>query len=165
MAWTNAPLVVYHGTDEPSARRIVQPRPGSPNGIDLAVCSPTDVDFGQGFYVTTFRTEAEHWATLRATINGGLRPAVVSFEIDRDEIATLGDHLAFVLPDDGFFDFVECNRTGYPPHHARQVARPYDLVYGPISVHGERLHIEDWDQICFLSQRAVNCLKRAQILP
>jgi hypothetical protein len=154
MVWVNGPLIVYHGTDEASANAIL-------HGIDLAVCSRFDVDFGPGFYVTSLMTEARYWAAVRARPISA-RAAIVAFDIERDEIARFRDHLAFVLPSDDFFDFVRYNRVGNL-HHARSGERHYDLVYGPVSRHPEREPMSDMDQICCLSRAAVDCLKRARL--
>jgi hypothetical protein len=156
MAWVNAPLVVYHGTDDVAAPQIII-------RIDLARASPFDVDFGPGFYVTSNLDEARYWADLRA-ISTSNRATVMGFDLDRDEVARLGDHLAFVLPDNAFHDFVDYNRRGHP-HHARRITptAPYDVVYGSVSSYPDRTHQPDWDQICFLTPNAVSCLKTARV--
>jgi hypothetical protein len=51
MAWTNPPLVLYHGTIGSSVNGILT------GGPDLAQCNPKR-DFGQGFYMTRNITQA-----------------------------------------------------------------------------------------------------------
>jgi hypothetical protein len=53
--WTNAPLTVYHGTDEHSAENIRQ------YGVDLAKCRRI-ADLGRGLYVTSVLSSAQYWA-------------------------------------------------------------------------------------------------------
>lgn len=56
----NDDLILYHGTDDKSAREIIA------HGIDLSLCSPL-TDFGRGFYTTTNLEQAKNWAVLKAT--------------------------------------------------------------------------------------------------
>ena len=152
MPWTNAPLVVYHGTDEDAAVRI------QAVGIDLAVCR-LRADFGRGFYVTSSLHQAQQWANQKAlrSPRGG-RSAVLTFDLDRDEVANLDDHLAFVMQGSDFFDFVRYNRLGNNDH-ARRSAVPYDVVYGPVAAYPQSLTFLNCDQICFLNQNALSSLR------
>lgn len=153
MAWTNAPLVVYHGTDENSALHIAR------NGISLAACRPL-ADFGRGFYVTSSLHQAQQWANqkiLRLSPPSSLRAAVLTFFLDRDLSADLDDHLTFVRGTNDFYDFCQYNRMG-GPSHGRQIGILYDVVYGPVRAYPQLLVFADCDQICLLNQRALNCL-------
>jgi Protein of unknown function (DUF3990) len=151
MVWTNAPLVVYHGTDENAAGNILR------YGIRLAACLPGS-DFGRGFYVTSSLRFAQNWADQKVVRSmSSIRAAVLVFHLDRDMAADLDDHLAFVLASDEFFDFVEYNHGG-ATDHARSGGTSYDLVYGPTSAYPLRLVYVDCDQICFLNQKALGCL-------
>lgn len=162
MLWENGPLTVYHGTDEDSAAAILL-------GIDLSLCRDIEVDFGQGFYLTSLLPEAWHWAQIRAS-EKRTTPRVLAFDLDREEAAKLGDHLTFTLASEDFFAFVAYNRRG-SRHHARLgdpaadppvPPRHYDLVYGPVSQYPARTPMPGFDQICCLSKQAVNCLKRVR---
>jgi hypothetical protein len=162
MAWTNAALVVYHGTDEHSAANIRR------NGIDLTACRRI-ADFGRGFYVTSRRSSARYWANQklrRLPPSLRLRAAVLTFDLNRDLVADLDDHLAFVLPGTGFFDFVLYNRSGNP-NHARTgidarsgdpISPCYDVVYGPVSGHPSPTVYVNYDQICFVNDKALAAL-------
>jgi len=150
MVWTNAPLVVYHGTDDNAARDIVQ------NGIRLDLCGPA-ADFGRGFYITTNLHQARQWANKRALSTGG-KAAVVIFRLDRDKVAELDDHLTFVVPSDEFYDFVRYNRIMGNTDHARSGAAPYDVIYGPVTAYPQQLVYLQCDQICLLNQKAIDCL-------
>lgn len=163
MAWGNGPLKVYHGTDRHSAESVVE-------GINLEFCRPSGVDFGRGFYVTTVLAEAWCWAETRARIRRG-EPAVVAFELDREAVSRLGGHLVFTLAGTDFFDFVEYNRLGQPNHGRLGIPDdepplppvPYPVVYGPVSRYPDRDFEPDWDQICLVSEAAIDCLSNATL--
>jgi hypothetical protein len=151
------PLVVYHGTDENAAANILK------NGVDPAAGIALS-DFGPGFYVTSSLWYAKNHAdqkVLRSAMS--LRAAVLIFDVDRDLVGNLDDHLTFVCAGDEFHDFVAYNHGG-GLNHARAGGAPYDLVYGPISQYPERsVHLDDrdqiCDQICFLNRKALGSLK------
>ena len=80
MAWTDGPLVVYHGTDNAAASSIFK------NGIELSLSQPF-TDFGAGFYTTTSLPQAQNWADERCRrirINSRVTTgsAVVKFHIE-----------------------------------------------------------------------------------
>ena len=160
-AWSNPPLIVYHGTDSlsvPVLRAAIGS--GVPFRVDLAVCRP-GTDFGRGFYTTTNRHQAEQWANsrvLRAKPSPGLYGIVLAFDIDRDWLASL-DTLAFARPMQGFWDLVDDCRHGFPPH-GRSPPHPssYDVVYGPVTLWPQRLSIADCDQISFHTPRSLSGL-------
>jgi hypothetical protein len=94
--------------------------------IDLSKCEPKR-DFGQGFYVTKFREQAEFWA-IRKGSRQQAESVVTEFEFDeeayRDKSLKI---LRFDGYDDEWFDFVIQNRkTGAIFHH-------YDMVEGPVA--------------------------------
>jgi len=103
MAWANDDLVLYHGTDDVSAQRIISA------GIDLSLCSPL-TDFGRGFYTTTNLEQAKNWAVLKAIRVRARHPAakgtVIELRISRTWLGTL-DSLVFIreAPETGFADF------------------------------------------------------------
>jgi hypothetical protein len=154
--WANTPQIVYHGTDEIGAHDILR------TSINLAVCRPY-ADFGKGFYVTSSAHQAQQRANVKALraepLPGGAtrRAAVLSYEFDRDIAGDLNDHLAFVLPNTEFFEFVDYNRLGNLTH-ARAGGIPYDLVYGPVAAYPQSLTYSNCDQICFLTHPALAAL-------
>jgi hypothetical protein len=169
MAWNNDPWVVYHGTNQAFATQIEYDWSRSQQASVLLHANPK-TDFGPGFYVTSRLREAQSWANMRARRSGGTA-AVMAFDLDRDEIAHAGDHLAFTLPDDQFYDFVDYNRAGNL-NHGRQgkpaatppvPARNYDVIYGPVSKFPSRLPMRNWDQVCFFDDNSLRCLKNARI--
>ncbi len=143
MVWNNTPRKVYHGTIDPHVAAIS-------GGVNPAAGRGA-ADFGQGFYVTTDLHQAEQWANQKArSMPSAPNAAVLTFELDRDLIATLGDHLTFVLADIDFYDFVLFNRFG-SPSHKRSSGYPYDVVYGPVAAHPQTISFSGCDQICFVA--------------
>lgn len=159
MAWTNADLVVFHGTDLGSLQRLQ-------GGIALALCSPL-TDFGQGFYTTTNVHQARQWANQRVRrLQGRPGPGpvalVVEYRIDRNALAGLR-HLAFVTEGQDFFDLVTfCRGQGAPLHCCPPGG--FDVVYGPVSLWPQTMVIKDCDQISFHSAAACAILRGPTIL-
>lgn len=157
MPWTNGPLKAFHGTDAAAAASIVA------NGVDPTMGRP-DTDFGQGFYVTTSLQQALNWALRKSKYSAGptsKRPALVYFEIDREDLAAL-DGLVFVIedPDSDYWDFVAHCRSGIAGH-ARPHQAYYDIVSGPVSLWQQKHTIAGADQISFHTQDAALVATRA----
>ncbi|GAA2849903.1 hypothetical protein Acy02nite_00020 [Actinoplanes cyaneus] len=108
-------ITLYHGTTKGGAENIRK------NGIDPTYADP-DKDFGQGFYTTTSRSQAESWARGRYGKNG----EVMQFQVKlSDLVGTKGK----VFPNSGgpeYEKFVRGQRTGSDPMHG------YDWVEGPM---------------------------------
>lgn len=150
-AWTNGPLVVYHGTLMTHAASIQQLRVNPLKGR-------VGTDFGPGFYTTTVERQAKSWAWILAAAStvGGTVPskgAVVRLEVDRDALARL-DSIGFIRGDydaDDFWSLVFHCRLG-ALGHARPAATYYDVVYGPVaSFWMQRNAMNGADQISFHS--------------
>jgi hypothetical protein len=153
---------VYHGTTLTNAQNILA------SGVN-PLLGRAAADFGQGFYVTTALHQAQQWANQKVR---NLQPsvagvaAVLTFNMDRDLAALIGDHLAFVIADAAFHDFALYNRLGSGTH-ARSRGVPYDLVYGPVAAFPQTITYANCDQICFLAGAATVRALRAlgQALP
>ena len=85
--WNDQDIVLYHGTLDTHVASILQ-------GVDLNQCQHLR-DFGRGFYTTTKRTQAERWANDLAARSSGAAPAVIKFNVERNDLALL-DTLVFV---------------------------------------------------------------------
>ena len=69
------------------------------------------LDFGQGFYVTDIRQQAEDWADRMSRIR--LEPAVVSeYELDMDHVVREFAYHKFEAYDEAWLRFIVDNRTG-----------------------------------------------------
>lgn len=86
-------------------------------------------DFGQGFYTTHHRDQAEHWARRIADRFGGT-PVVTEFEFLLEAAIAAGLNMKiFEVPDREWAQFVMANRcqSGEMYHHN------YDIVIGPVA--------------------------------
>jgi hypothetical protein len=143
--WTNQRLILFHGTLSVHAATIVS------SGVNVTLGRPY-TDFGQGFYTTTVEQQARSWAWQLSLRRRGTFPAVVRFDVDRDQLASL-QSLWFVRgsfnADDYWSLVFHCRRGGAA--HGRAVNNGwYDIVVGPVAASWRtRLTIHDADQISF----------------
>lgn len=80
------------------------------------------LDFGKGFYVTTFAEQAEKWALRQALIKRA-KPIVNTYEFDAERL----DILYFEGYNEQWLDFVVKNRAGIIEEHK------YDAICGNIA--------------------------------
>ena len=155
MAWQNDDLILFHGCTG-NALRPQNPLGiaiGSlPHGISQTIGAKRP-DFGPGFYATTWLHQAKNWANLRVKKEKAkhLNPiaTVIRFSVNRNDLASLED-LVFVSDRNGYFPFVGyCRRGGIAHAPAANRPRPYDIVFGPISLIGQTHTIANSDQVCF----------------
>ncbi|MDR3197040.1 MAG: DUF3990 domain-containing protein [Planctomycetaceae bacterium] len=109
-------MLVYHG----SYREVIE--------IDISQCRPHR-DFGQGFYVTNIRTQAEYWAIRMGRIHN--TQGVVTEYTFYDNAFTHWDLqvLRFDSYTEAWLDFVIMNRDPQSPVPAHD----YDIVEGPVA--------------------------------
>lgn len=121
-------MKLYHGTNVDFDR------------IDVTK-SKAFKDFGQGFYLTDIRTQAEDWAKKKAEIFGG---APVLQEYELDESALLSSELnvlVFDIPTEEWATFIHKNRSRKACFH-----HDYDIVVGPIADDGVAYLIGRYDE-------------------
>lgn len=162
---TGHAITLWHGT----ADRFVD---GIRKGIDLNF-SRTRLDFGRGFYTTTFRDQADLWAERAALRKVGSRPVVLEYRIAWERLAPL-DSLIFVRPepDNEFFWSLVTHCRNSPKDapvldpvfsHQYRVAEGrfwYDMVCGPVAAKSGRTR-QVWpkfDQFSFHTGRATAIL-------
>lgn len=86
--------------------------------------SKCNIDFGPGFYVTTYRAQAERWAK-RKGLRTDKTPVVNIYEYDT---AFPGlKVLRFVEADEKWLDFVAACRNGH------DLGRDYDVIIGQVA--------------------------------
>lgn len=152
--WTNQKITLFHGTIATHIPRLLQ-------GIDVTKGNP-QTDFGRGFYTTTVLRQAHSWAwqlaQRQAKAQPAPMPAVVAFDVDRNDLAGL-EALWFVrgsFDADEFWGFIFHCRAGSPDHARGGAKKWYDLVIGPVAASWrQRLTIYDADQISFRRTRRV----------
>ena len=157
--WTGQDITLYHGTlaaDVPSILGGINPQSGA-----------LLKDFGRGFYTTTKLAQAISWAQELVDDPAQDVPAVIEFEVSRDDLSWL-DILFFVRSDQNavdFWSFVKTCRTIVGDHRRRKKAGWFDVVAGPVTGSWRKQTlIPDSDQISFHTTKAAslldNCKKR-----
>lgn len=107
---------VYHG----SYTRITE--------IDLSKCE-IGKDFGQGFYVTKFKEQAQLWAE-RKGLENATQGYVTEFEFNENAFLHFNlKTLRFGEYDENWLDFVTMNRNVA----LQQPTHDYDIVEGPVA--------------------------------
>ena len=121
-------MVLYHGTDEQSARSILE------DGIDL-FAGNIHTDFGQGFYLTPDFSMATQWAKRKGLFTRG---AIVSYQFNEEKAIQQLRCREFKEADLVWAQFIANNRNGF--RYARMMAMSennlrgqYELVIGQIA--------------------------------
>ena len=151
-------MIVYHGSIE----EVVKPEVNR---------SYRNLDFGQGFYVTTVKEQAERWAKRKADLSK-LSVGVISvYELSDDYSAFKVKNFADDM--DSWIDFVCACRDGETEYLKYDIIKgkvANDKVYRVVDMYRrgiwdkERALLEmkvydTYDQIAFISQDALdNCL-------
>lgn len=175
MAWSNQGITVYHGTDDDSARTIVQASARFPaHSIDLSLCTRY-TDFGPGFYTTTNEHQARNWANVRAKVARAADPgrvaALVELKVGRERLAE-GQvaMLAFVTEgpstSSDYWAFIRHCRGGAPDHALKynKIDGRYDVVIGPVSLWTQTLVIKDCDQLSFHTGKALDSIVQSSVI-
>ena len=87
--------------------------------------SKVRIDFGPGFYVTTFREQAEKWARRKA-LRKRMLPVVTEFDLDVNSLSGLNVK-RFSESNREWLDFVSACRRG------DDVGVAYDVIIGPVA--------------------------------
>lgn len=151
-------MIVYHG----SISEVKKP------DIDH---SYRNLDFGQGFYVTTVREQAERWAKRKADLSGVEKGVITVYEMADDyagfSVKSFGDDM------DSWIDFVCACRDGETRYLDFDIITgkvANDKVYRVVDMYRrgiwdkeralEEMKVyETYDQIAFITQRAIDdCL-------
>ena len=106
-------IFVYHGGTE----IIEYPRVDVGRG---------NLDFGQGFYVTEIKQQAEEWAQ-RMSIRRGVPSVVNSYVLDKDTILSSFECKLFSEYDGEWLDFIVESRLGNKPW------QKYDYIEGGVA--------------------------------
>lgn len=147
-------MIVYHGTNQ-----IIK----KPNISH----SKNYLDFGKGFYLTTFRAQAEKWALRKASRLGG-KPVINVYELAKN----VDDYkiCKFETENEIWLDFVcNCRQGG-------EIYNQFDMVIGRVAdddvfktidmyikqlwtkekVLKELVYYQDNDQICIINQELID---------
>lgn len=149
-------MIVYHG----SVIEVVKP---------LALLGRPNLDFGQGFYVTDIREQAERWAK-RISIRKLSVPVLNFYELDIEAAKKNYRYLEFKAYDKDWLDFIVANRKD------RMAWKGYDLISGGVANDNVIDTVEDYirgrmsaeaalselskhqpnNQICLLNQKLID---------
>ena len=112
------------------------------------------LDFGPGFYVTSFREQAERWARRKSARLGECAlPVVNVYELDTD----FADFsvLQFGAANEAWLDFVCDCRDG------KDVFSPYDVIAGRVANDDVFRTVQSWRQGDISKARALELLRFA----
>lgn len=106
-------MKVYHGSTQPVERPLI-------------AVGRSQLDFGQGFYVTDIREQAEAWARRVQQIRE--KPGIVSvYEFDIDKVRAEFRYLCFERYDNDWLQFIISHRMG------RAEQQTFDVVEGGVA--------------------------------
>lgn len=149
-------MILYHG----STVEVAHPDPRR---------SRKNLDFGQGFYLTSYKEQAERWAKRKAAFEGA--QAVVNAYDLADDLSSF-NVLRFDENDAGWVEFVcDCRHGGdsYLGYDVIVGCVADDKVYEAVNMYfrglwsmeatlGALRFYDKNDQYCFVSQAAVDAL-------
>lgn len=159
---------LYHGSDQEISE------------IDLTRGLP-DKDFGQGFYLTHLRHQAERMALSKCSRSQGKTPTVTVYEFDDEEARRQKLRMkVFDKPTEDWAKFVSENRHASRTGFTHQ----YDIVIGPIANDSMAMQFrlyeqgyitlrqlarkitfpKDNSQHFFATERAVSLLKKVEVI-
>lgn len=124
--------------------------------IELSKCKPFK-DFGQGFYLTEIRGQAEQMAKRTSAIYGG-EPVVTEFEFDETALNTLSVRI-FGEPGEEWALFIMANRDRNKVHPIHC----YDVVIGPVADDTIATLFRNFDDGIIDLQMLVNGLKYKKV--
>ena len=106
-------MIVYHGGTEK---------------VESPVCKfgRRNLDFGQGFYVTSIRKQAADWATLVAD-RRKVAPIINRYRLNRDAILREAHCKVFTAYDKDWLQFIVASRRG------EHVADNFDYIEGGVA--------------------------------
>lgn len=122
--------------------------------IDLSKCKPYK-DFGQGFYLTEIKEQAEQMARRTSAIYGG-EPVVTEFEFDETALNTLS---VYQEPCEEWALFVMANRS----RNNAQPTHRFDIVIGPVADDTIATLFRNFDDGIIDLQMLVNGLKYKKV--
>lgn len=135
-------ITLYHGSN------IDVPKPLVKKGREK-------VDFGQGFYLTRLRKQAESWAGIMAERKGrSAKPILSSYSFDGDSVKSAGYKIkVFETYNREWLDYVvDCRKGGV-------AQRQYDMVEGGIANDNVIDTVEDYENGIITAEQALGQLK------
>lgn len=119
----------------------------------------TKVDFGQGFYLTTIKGQAEKWAQVIAIRKGPLYSAIVNIYTFDDEVFKLKEYKIKHFPQYNieWLDYViDCRAGG-------NLQNQYDIIEGGVANDNVIDTVEDYENGIITSEQALGQLRYKEI--
>lgn len=117
------------------------------------------VDFGQGFYLTRLRSQAESWAKVIAERKGrNTTPVLSSYSFDYDSVESAGYNVkVFKTYNHEWLDYVvDCRKGGEMQHL-------YDMVEGGVANDNVIDTVEDYESGVITAEQALGQLKYKEV--
>lgn len=117
------------------------------------------VDFGQGFYLTKLRSQAESWAEVIAERKGRNAEAILSsYSFDYDSVKSAGYKIkVFETYSLEWLDYVvDCRKGGEMQHQ-------YDIVEGGVANDNVIDTVEDYENGIITAEQALGQLKYKKV--
>jgi len=107
-------MIIYHGSTVPVE-------------VPKILKSNRKLDFGEGFYTTFNREQAERWSVRVARRLKANACIISEYNFDLESAEKELRVIRFEQPDEIWLDFVSANRNGFV------LAEPYDIVIGAVA--------------------------------
>jgi len=107
-------MIIYHGSTLPVE-------------VPAILKSERMLDFGEGFYTTSNREQANRWAEIVAEKRKTNIRVITEYEFDFDAAGKELTVISFDKPDENWLEFVCRNRSGRVP------SGHYDIAIGPVA--------------------------------
>ena len=123
--------------------------------VPLAKVGRRNLDFGQGFYLTSLRQQAENWATIVSTRRG--RNAVGKVSVYRfNESQAISDGIRFKRFEEYGVEWlnyvVDCRR-------GKDISSEYDIVEGGVANDSVIDTVEDYEKGIITAEQALGQLR------
>ena len=135
-------ITLFHGSNVPVASPLVR-------------LGRKKVDFGQGFYLTRFRHQADSWAIIIAERKGlNAQPTVTKYSFDYDAVLSAGYRVkVFKNYDIEWLKYVvDCRKGGV-------LQQQYDMVEGGVANDNVIDTVEDYENGIITAEQALGQLK------
>lgn len=139
-------MTLYHG----SHTAVAKP---------LAKAGRKNLDFGQGFYLTSLESQAKEWAKVVASRRGRtVIPVVSIYEFDRDQALNAGVRFKiFEAYNLEWLDYVVSCRQG------KDYSDKYDVVEGGVANDNVIDTVEDYEKGIITAEQALGQLRYKHI--
>lgn len=131
----------------------------TPVQVPLVKLGRKKVDFGQGFYLTNLRTQAESWAKTIAERKGrNAQPTVSAFSFDYDAVKSGGYRIkTFESYNLEWLEYVvDCRRGGMEQQQ-------YDVVEGGVANDNVIDTVEDYENGIITAEQALGQLRYKKV--